>query len=62
MLVQRPSYPSDPRICVIITLRMHLACTRFKRGDNEALFISSLGQFLKEQLAKALCLLCAGLG
>jgi len=59
MLVKFTSYPSDPRICVITTLRMYLACTRYKRGDNKALFIGSLSQLLEEQ---GLWLLCTGLG
>ena len=42
--------------------RMYLACTRCKRGDNGALFIRSLSQFLEVQLAKGLWLLCTGLG
>ena len=54
MLVKFTSYPSDLRICVITTVRMYLACTRCKRGNNKALFISSLNQFLEEQLAKRL--------
>ena len=50
MLVKFTSYPFDIRICVITTLRMYLACTRCKHGDNKALFISSFSQFLEEQL------------
>ena len=36
MPVKFISYPSDPRICVVSALRMYLACTRYKRGDNKA--------------------------
>ena len=32
MLAKFTSYPSDPCICVITTLRMCLACTRCKHG------------------------------
>ena len=39
MPVKFTSYPSDPHICVITTLRIYLACTRYKRGDNKELFI-----------------------
>ena len=55
-LVKLTAYPSDLRICVIATLRMYLACTRCKCGDNKALllFISSSSQFLEEQLTKGL--------
>ena len=52
MLVKFISYPSALRICVITTLIMYLACTKCKYGDNKALFISALSQFLEEQLAK----------
>ena len=38
MLVKFTSYPSDPRICEITTLRMY--CTGCKRGNKKALFIS----------------------
>ena len=38
MLVKITSYPSDPRICEITTLRMY--CTGCKRGNKKALFIS----------------------
>ena len=38
MLVKFTSYPSDPRICEITTLRMY--CTGCKRGKQNALFIS----------------------
>ena len=44
------------------TTRMYLACTSCKRGDNGALFIRSLSQFLEVQLAKGLWLLCIALG
>ena len=54
MLVKFTSYPSDPHICVITTLRMYLAHTRYKCGDNKALFIGLLSQFLEEQLGKGL--------
>ena len=49
MLAKFTSYPSDPGICVITTLRMYLSCSRYKRGDNKALFIGSLSQFLEKQ-------------
>ena len=52
MLVKFTSYPSDRHICVIITQIMYPACIRCKHGDNKTLFISSLSQFLKEQVAK----------
>ena len=48
MLVKFASYPSDLRICTITTLIMYLAYTKYKHGDNKALFISSLSQFLEE--------------
>ena len=52
MLVMIIYHPSDPCICVITPLRMYFACTRCRHGDDKALFISSLSQFLEEQLAK----------
>ena len=45
MVVQFTSYPADPRICVVTTLKMHLASTRCKRGDYKQLFISYLKPF-----------------
>ena len=62
MLVKLISYPSDLRICVITTLIMYLACAKSKHGDNKALFISALSQFLEEQLAKGPWMLCTGVG
>ena len=50
MVVTFTSHPFDLRICVITTLRMYLACTRCEHGDNKALFISALRQFLEEQV------------
>ena len=49
-LVKFTSYPFGFLICVITTLWMYLACTRCKHGENKALFITSLSQFLEEQL------------
>ena len=40
MVVQFTSYPADPHICVVTTLKMYLACLRCKRGDYKQLFIS----------------------
>ena len=54
MVVKFTSCPFDLCICVITTPRMYLACTRCKHDDNKALFISSLSQFLEDQL-------CAGM-
>ena len=62
MLVKFTSHPSDLRLCVITTLIMYLACTKCKHGDNKALFISALSQFLEEQLAKGPWMLCSGVG
>ena len=62
MLVKFTSYSSDLHICVITTLIMYLACTKCKHGDDKALFISALSQFLKEQLAKGPWVLCTGMG
>ena len=45
MVVQFISYPADPRICVVTTLKMYLARTRRKRGDYKQLFISYLKPF-----------------
>ena len=45
MVVQFTSYPADPRICVVTTLKMYLARTRCKRGDYKQLFISYLKPF-----------------
>ena len=42
MVVKFTLYSSDPRICVITTLRIYVACTRCKRGVNKALFISPI--------------------
>ena len=47
---------------VVTTLIMYLACTKCKHGDNKALLISSLSQFLEEQLAKGPWMLCRGVG
>lgn len=45
MVVQFTSYPADPHICVVTTLKMYLACLRCKRGDYKQLFISYLKPF-----------------
>lgn len=45
MVVQFTSYPADPGICVVTTLKMYLARTRCKRGDYKQLFISYLKPF-----------------
>ena len=45
MVVQFTSYPADPRICVVTTLKMYLARTRCKRGDYKQLFIGFLKPF-----------------
>ena len=63
MLVKFTSYPAyNPRIFVITPLKMYLACTRCKRGENKASLSNWLSQFLEEQLAKGIRLLCTGLG
>ena len=48
MVVQFTSYPADPRICVVTTLKMHLARTRCNCGDYKQLFISYLKPFKPE--------------
>ena len=45
MVVQFTSYPADPRIYVVTTLKMYLARTSCKRGDHKQLFISYLKTF-----------------
>ena len=42
VVVQFTSYPADPRICVVTTLKMYLARLRCKCGDYKQLFISYL--------------------
>ena len=42
MLVKFTSQPLDLRICVITTLKIYLACTGCKHGDNKALFFHSV--------------------
>ena len=49
MLHKFTSYRSDLHICVVTTLIMYLACTKYIHGDNKALFFSALSQFLEEQ-------------
>lgn len=65
MVVQFTSYPADPHICVVTTLKMYLACLRCKRGDYKQLFISYLklsSHCLEVLLAGGIRLLCAALG
>lgn len=45
LVIKFTSYPADPRICVVTTLRTYLACTKSKRGDTKQLFISYLKPF-----------------
>jgi len=45
MVVKFTSYPADPRICVVTTLQMYLACTKDKRHGCKQLFISYLKPF-----------------
>ena len=45
MVVKFTSYPSDPRICLVTTPQMYLACTKGKRRNYKQLFISYLKPF-----------------
>ena len=45
LVIKFTSYPADPRICVVTTLKAYLACTQSKRGDYKQLFISYLKPF-----------------
>ena len=45
MVVKFTSYPADPRICVVTTLQMYLACIKGKCCDYRQLLISYLKPF-----------------